>query len=323
MEQNTLLYDKQANAIHRIGQKERGRNRSLGLGLFSLGLGFAQVFAPAAVAKLIGLPNRRSSRLALRLIGARELASGFGLLSQPRAAGWVWGRVAGDALDLVLLADALGSRRAARPRVAAAAAAVAGVAALDAASAARASRDSSARRWAAPIHVVKSITVNRTPAEVYAFWRDLQNLPTFMRHLESVRVDNGRSTWTAKGPAGTRIEWQAEIVRDSPNEAIAWKSVPGTTAVPNGGVVRFVPAPGDRGTEIHLELAYSPPGGAIGAAFAKLFGEEPSQQVAGDLRRLKQVLETGEVVHSDASIHPGAHPARPTADQAIIMGARK
>jgi uncharacterized membrane protein len=98
---------------------------------------------------------------------------------------------------------------------------------------------------------------------------------------------------------------------DRPDEAIGWRSVEGTR-VPNRGVVRFEPAPGDRGTQVRVELKYEPPGGALGSAFAKLFGEEPSQQIAGDLRRLKQVLETGEVLHSDASVHRGLHPARPS-----------
>ncbi len=323
MAQTNLIDYRQAHALRRTDGGSRQPNTALGLGLFSLGLGLAQVIAPGSVAKLAGLSNRRGSRLALRLIGARELASGFGLLSQPAAAGWAWARVAGDAMDLVLLAGAFSSRRSTRSRTAVIAAAVAGVAAVDALSASRLSRSSPALRLAAPLRVSRSITIYRTPDEVYEFWRDFANLPTFMKHLESVTVKNGSSTWKAKGPAGMTIEWQAETVLDVPNESIAWRSVAGTTTVPNRGVVRFVRAPGDRGTEVHLELEYSPPAGAIGAAFAKLFGEEPGQQIAGDLRRLKQVLETGEVVHSDASIHAGRHPACPTADQTVISGARK
>jgi uncharacterized membrane protein len=108
------------------------------------------------------------------------------------------------------------------------------------------------------------------------------------------------------------VQWEAEIVLDRPNEAIGWRSVEGSTSIPNRGVVRFSPAPGERGTLIYVELKYEPPAGTLGAAFAKLFGEEPGQQIASDLRRLKQVLETGEVVHSDASIHRAPHPARPS-----------
>jgi uncharacterized membrane protein len=124
-----------------------------------------------------------------------------------------------------------------------------------------------------------------------------------------VRGDR-RSHWVAKGPARKRVEWDAEITADRPNELISWRSVEGAD-VENAGTVRFQPAPGGRGTEIVLELEYVPPGGLFGVTLAKLLGEEPAQKVAGDLRRFKQVMETGEVLHSDASIHRGPHPARP------------
>lgn len=162
-----------------------------------------------------------------------------------------------------------------------------------------------------PVIVRRSITVGRTPEELYAFWRNLENLPRCMSHLESVQaIDDRRSRWVARGPAGTRIEWQAEIIHDEPGRRIAWRSVPGSS-VENHGVVRFVPTPGDRGTEVHVAFEYRPPAGALGAAVARLFGEEPSQQIQGDLYRLKQVMELGEVVRSDASIHAGMHPAQP------------
>lgn len=162
------------------------------------------------------------------------------------------------------------------------------------------------------MHVKQAITVNRSRDEVYEFWHDFENLPRFMNHLESVRSDGaGRSHWKAKGPAGKTVEWDAEIVEDRPNELIAWRSVKGAD-VDNSGSVRFKPAPGGRGTEVHVEIEYTPPGGVIGATVAKLFGEEPSQQVDGDLRRFKQVMETGEVVRSDASIHSSSHPAQPS-----------
>jgi uncharacterized membrane protein len=106
------------------------------------------------------------------------------------------------------------------------------------------------------------------------------------------------------------VEWEAETVEDRPNELIAWRSLP-DASIPNSGTIRFKDAPGDRGTEIHVELRYQPPGGKLGSLIAKLFGEEPDQQVKGDLRRFKQVMETGEIVHSDSSIHSGMHPAQP------------
>jgi len=163
------------------------------------------------------------------------------------------------------------------------------------------------------IRVTKAITVSVTPEEAYRLWRNFENLPRFMAHLESVRVlDQRRSYWKAKAPLGATVEWTAEITDDRPNESIAWQSVE-PADVRNSGRVRFTPLSGDRGVEVRVELSYDPPGGTIGATVAKLFGEEPSVQVDGDLRRFKQMLEVGEVVHSDASIHRGMHPARPGA----------
>jgi uncharacterized membrane protein len=158
------------------------------------------------------------------------------------------------------------------------------------------------------------ITINRSANEIYAFWRDFENLPRFMSHLESVQETEGqRSHWKAKAPAGMTVEWDAEIIDDTPGERISWRSLEGAD-VPNAGSVRFKPATGGRGTVVTVEIEYQPPGGALGAAIAKLFGEEPQQQVSDDLRIFKQVMETGEVVRSDATIH-GPHlaqrPAQP------------
>ena len=161
--------------------------------------------------------------------------------------------------------------------------------------------------------VQKAITINRPAAELYAYWHDFENLPRFMEHLEAVRVTGaGRSHWTAKAPANQTVEWDAEVVEDRPNALIAWRSLDGA-AVDNAGSVRFTPAPGDRGTEVRVELRYDPPGGALGATVAKLFGEDPTQQVPDDLRRFKQVMETGEVTQSDASVKGGG-PAQPPAE---------
>lgn len=144
------------------------------------------------------------------------------------------------------------------------------------------------------IKVEKSVTVNRPANELYSFWRNFQNLPRFMDHLESVTVqDDRRSHWVAKAPAGTTVEWDAEIINEKENELIAWRSLPGAD-VDNAGSVRFEEATGGRGTTVKVSLEYDPPGGVVGATIAKLFGEEPSWQVQEDLRRFKQVMETGE-----------------------------
>ncbi|HEX6500595.1 MAG TPA: SRPBCC family protein, partial [Micromonosporaceae bacterium] len=174
-----------------------------------------------------------------------------------------------------------------------------------------------------------AITVRRPRAEVYAFWRDLENLPGFMTHVRSVRVvDERRSLWVAGGPAGRTVAWEAHVVEDRPGELVSWRSA-GGAAVRGGGLVRFADAPGGRGTEVRVELRYDPPGGTVGAAFAWLFGEHPEQQLRDDLRRFKQVMETGEVVRSDGA--PGGkraraefpqHPARPLSDREIAEEVR-
>ncbi len=144
------------------------------------------------------------------------------------------------------------------------------------------------------INAKKSLTVNRPIEEVYKFWRNLENLPRFMKHLQSVSVTGDTTShWVATAPVGTTVSWDAEITEDQPPRLIAWHSV-GSTAVPNSGVVRFKAAPAMRGTEVTVMLHYSPPAGPAGAAVAKLFGEEPAQQIDDDLRRFKNLMEAGE-----------------------------
>ncbi len=283
-----------------------------GLGWFSLALGAAEVAAPGRVARLIGVDGGDRTRNALLALGLREMASGIGILLAERPGGWLWARVGGDTLDLALLGRALASPRSDRTRVAVAAAAVAAVTLLDLMTARDLTRGDGAAADRG-IRVRRSVTVERSPEEAYEFWRDLANLPRFMAHLEAVEVlGDRRSRWRARAPAGGTVEWEAEIVEERPGELLAWRSLEGAR-VPNAGRVLFHPAPGGRGAEVHVDLRYDPPGGRIGAGLAKLLGEEPALQVAGDLRRFKQVLETGEVVRSDASLHPGPHPARPPA----------
>ncbi|MGH7510473.1 MAG: SRPBCC family protein [Gemmatimonadales bacterium] len=307
---------RRGGARQREAQDGSEQKLARGLGWLSIGLGLAQIGAPRAVTRLIGVPDDEDNRKTMFAIGLREITSGVGILAG-RPAGWLWSRVGGDVMDLALLGKALRSDDADRTRVAAATAAVLGVTLLDLYTSQQISRTNGdgsktrARKQHRGIHVKESVTVNRPVEEVYAFWRNFANLARFMAHLESVQVlDERRSRWRAKAPAGTTVEWEAEITEDRPNELIAWRAIE-SADVPNSGRVRFVPAPGGRGTEVHVELRYNPPGGAVGALIAKLFGEEPGQQVKTDLRRFKQVLETGEVVHSDASIHSGPHPARP------------
>jgi uncharacterized membrane protein len=157
----------------------------------------------------------------------------------------------------------------------------------------------------------RGVTVRRSPAECYAYWRDFENLPRFMRHLESVTVTGeNRSHWVAKAPAGQTVEWDAETTEDVPDERIAWRSVEGSD-VRNAGAVEFRAAPGGRGTEVRVTLEYEPPLGKLGSKVAMLWREEPGQQVHDDLRHFKQVMETGEIVLSDATKQRGPHPAQP------------
>ncbi|RIH82004.1 Polyketide cyclase / dehydrase and lipid transport [Calidithermus terrae] len=154
-------------------------------------------------------------------------------------------------------------------------------------------------RAGGPVRLTRSITVMRPREEVYRFWRDLSNLPRFMEHLEKVTVlDDKRSRWVAKGPAEVRLEWEAEITQDRPGERLAWRSLPGSE-LPNWGVVHFQDLGPQRGTLVQLEMMYEPPAGHLGVTLAKLIGQNPEQQVANDLRRLQQVLETGHAATTE------------------------
>ncbi|MBN3871241.1 SRPBCC family protein [Nostoc sp. JL33] len=149
------------------------------------------------------------------------------------------------------------------------------------------------------IKVEKTVTINKSAEELYRFWHNFENLPTFMKHLKSVKVHNEkRSHWIANAPLDNTVEWDADILEDRENEFISWASVEGAD-VDNSGFVRFKKAPGDRGTEVKVVLEYNPPGGALGATVAKLFGEEPEQQIGDELRRFKMLMEAGEIATTE------------------------
>ena len=145
------------------------------------------------------------------------------------------------------------------------------------------------------LHVRESIRLEVPLADVYRFWRRLENLPRFMRHLDRVTEgSDGKSHWVAIGPGGLRVEWGAEIINDVDNKLIAWRSLPGSDVV-TAGAVNFTSARGGRSTEVRVHLQYAPPAGKAGALIASLFGREPSQTIREDLRRFKQLLEAGEI----------------------------
>ena len=270
--------------------RENSVQLTRGLGWFSIGLGLTEVLAPRALEKFLGV--RHSSWL-IRLMGLREIAAGIGILSQRRQAEWLWARVGGDVIDMAGLGMALASPTANAANISSALVAVGGVTALDVCCAQEVSRRNGAgeRR----VTVRKSIQINRPAQEIYRFWRKLENLPRFMSGLESVReADGRRSHWVAIGPAGKRVEWDAEIVLEEENQRIEWRSLAGSD-IDHRGAVRFAAAPGGRGSFVKVEMVYDPPGGWFGG-IAKLFGRAPEQQIHEDLHRLKELMETGEII---------------------------
>jgi uncharacterized membrane protein len=167
-------------------------------------------------------------------------------------------------------------------------------------------------------------TVTKPPDEVYGFWSDLERLPSFMAHVEEVQVTGPRTShWRVSAPFDREVEWDAGTIEEVPGSRLSWRSIDGAD-VPNSGEVRFVTAPDGISTEVHVTLTYDAPGGALGKALAKYFGEDPSQHLDDDLRRFKQVMETGQVVRSDgapwgkrARHEFPQHPAQPLSDDEL------
>ncbi|HEY0345564.1 MAG TPA: SRPBCC family protein [Solirubrobacteraceae bacterium] len=273
-----------------------------GLGAFSFALGVPQILAPGRMNRMIGVKDDASSRRWMRVVGIREIAAGVGIFSERRPKEWVWARVAGDTMDLALLGSALRGKTEQPARTLAATGAVIGAFAADLLDGLKLSREPGGDgSQDEPLEVHGAITVRRHPDEVYAFGHDIERFPSFMAHLEEVRITGGgRSQWTVRGPLGMNVSWDVEITEDVPGERISWRSVEGSK-VDGSGTVKFIPAPAGQGTEVHLELRYDVPGGGVAAMMAKLFGEHPEMQLKDDLRRFKQIMETGEVVRSDGS----------------------
>ena len=266
------------------------------LGWLGIALGAAAVSAPRLVCWLSGA---RSPTL-MRLVGTRELAVGIGILTQRNRAPWLWARVVGDTFDLAAFSVAL-LPRGRRRRAAVALATVAGITALDTFAAMRTTDSRAVGRTLAgvagrtDIYLERSIAINKSPEECYRFWRSFENLPRFMQSLESVRqLDERCSRWVAKGPMATRLEWTSEITADRPGEEIAWRTLEDSGAA-NAGCVKFEVAPAGRGTIVRVSLHYSPFGGTLGQGLVRLLGQDPQSRIREDLRRFKQVMETGEI----------------------------
>ncbi len=322
-----------------------------GLAVFSMGLGLLQLAAPRQVAEWAGLPEERNMVNLLRAAGVREIASGLAIFAGATPGVWARilgdgmdlalladalrdpradrGRVAtaaavvaGTTLLDLFTADLLNKRNAMGPD-----------AAMTPTRRVLGERGTYGSGFGGGfgnqsggthegmgntlfaedkgIEIERSITVGLPPEQVYAYWHNFENLPRFMLHLEAVEVlDGTRSRWTAKAPLGMSVAWDAVITEDIPNQLIAWQSVEGAD-VENAGIVRFQPAPGDRGTEVHVQMRYSPPAGRLGSLVARLLGEEPHQQVRDDLRRFKMLLETGEIARSEGSLDNKERSAQP------------
>ncbi len=145
------------------------------------------------------------------------------------------------------------------------------------------------------ILVERTTTIDKPAEELYPFWRNMENIPQIMDHLESVKmIDPNRYHWVAKGPAGKKMKWTAEITKEVPNELLSWKSVEGSDVI-TSATIQFTKAPGNRGTEVKLMIRYDPPGGIIGATIVKLLGDDPSKELREGLRRFKQLFEAGEI----------------------------
>ncbi|MBX6316485.1 MAG: SRPBCC family protein [Isosphaeraceae bacterium] len=153
----------------------------------------------------------------------------------------------------------------------------------------------------AGVRIEEVVTIDRPPEEVYRFFRDYANLPRFMKEVESVTPagdDGRRSHWIVRGPLGTKLEWDAEIHTEEPGRLFSWRSLEGGD-IDTAGSIHFDPAPGGRGTEVRINQKFDPPGGKLGLAVAKILGFDPRRQTRENLRRLKQLLEAGEIATTE------------------------
>ncbi len=268
------------------------------LGWFSLGLGAAELLMPRTIAKIAG--TRKHNGL-VRFYGMRELAAGVGIFTQSNPAPWLWARVAGDVVDLASLVG--GAKKGSRLASVGSIAAVAGVTALDVLCAqkysARAAEDE------ATAHAEASVLIAKSAEECYRFWRNLENLSRFIEPLRSVRALGGNSAhFVAQIPGmNTPLEWDGEITEDVPNQRISWRGSPmrGLTVI---GSVMFEPAPGNRGTFVRAQMDFDHPGTSLLPAL-RLTGKHPEQIMYKSLRRLKQLLEVGEVITTEGQ--PAGH----------------
>ena len=270
----------------------RGATPSLArfLGWFSLGLGAAELAMPRVVAKISG--TKKNCNL-IRMYGLREIIAGVGILTRRDPGPWLWMRVGGDIVDLASLIA--GARKGKTLASASSVAAVAGVTALDVMCAQNCATSAGPRGVRAEANVL----IARPPDECYRFWRDLRNLARCATADVSVRDTGERAAhWTMRLPGGRQLEWDVEIVEDEPYKRISWRHLPGGL-IAAAGSVTFEAAPGGRGTLVRVQIDYHHPGAAAIAPLTRFFGKHPEQMLLKSLRRLKQMLEVGEVLTTE------------------------
>lgn len=290
IEQNTdsdgdgTLHQRDASQNKKDGQIARA------LGVFSIGLGLAEIVAPYELAKLIGVSPRPKL---FRLLGAREIASGIGILAGGnKPAVPMWSRVAGDAIDLALLGAAFNSPSAKKGRLAAATAAIAGVTLMDLICSQNLSQKIAPE---GKNEIERSVTIGKSADELYRLWREPNTLPQLMQQFVQITpTSDTRARWKINAPLGQTVEWDAELTEERAGEFVSWKADDGAP-IENEGSIEFRPAPGDRGTVATLRFRFAAPGGAIGASVANLFDFVPEKIAAQALRSFQSLAETGEI----------------------------
>ena len=290
-----------------------------GLGYFSVGLGLTEVAATRTLANGIGISDVRPGLI--RAMGMREMANGLGILAAPRRPQWMWSRVAGDAIDIGLLALAFTSPRTRRGRISAAITAVAGVTLLDVICArllsrSRRYRQVTRRRLSATrgIRIQKSVAINSSPSELYRFCRDPSNLSKIVNNLHSVtEIADRRWRWSAKDSAGKNIHWLTQIVEERADELISWRTLD-SEPLENSGSIRLIPGLDGRGTIVRVEMLFRPMQ-RVGT-FLQMLRVHPEFVAAEALRRLKALMETGEIPTTNGQ-PSGRPPALPPVDQEV------
>jgi uncharacterized membrane protein len=276
------------------GSKEQNSTLLPMLGWFSLGLGLAEVLTPKGVAKAAGLPEE--SRHTVRAFGAREIVSGIGMFSrrvQPAAS---WSRVVGDVLDLSVLGKSLFKANSSKAKLGISSAAVLGVTVLDILASMKETPALNGYSGKNPLELEEALAINKSPEELFTYWRDLSNLPNFMSFLDTVvELDPQKSHWKTKEVAGKSIEWKSVIKREVKNETIEWETDEGSD-ISHSGSVTFRRLPRGHGTEVRLKMQFAPKAGAIAptglSSVLSFIGEE---KVRNDLKRFRQLIETGEI----------------------------